>query len=68
MSNVLTELAKRLFDADTKALIKAGYLNNDLTPTKDGEDALIALLIEKHKADYVAAAKEKIEEAREASK
>ncbi len=37
----LSTIAKRLFDADTKVLIEAGYLNNELKLTSLGQLALI---------------------------
>lgn len=61
----LSKLAKRIFDKDTKTLIKAGYLNSDLSFTKEGEEAVMSILLEKNKADLVELANEELEEKKE---
>lgn len=59
----LNNYIKKLVDADTQALLKAGYINGDLQPTGRGQDALISILFFANKDALVAAAKEEIAEA-----
>lgn len=62
----ISATAKKLFDADTKTLIKAGYLDNCLNVTQEGRDAMWPILMDAHKKDLVAAAKEQFAEEKEA--
>ncbi len=61
----LTTLAKRLFDSDTKALVKGGLLNKDLSVTDRGRAAIDAIVLEKFKSEIVEIANERIEEDKE---
>ena len=61
----ITNLAKKLLDADTRTLIKTGYLNRDLEITEDGQDALLSILFTEKKAELVKMAQEEIEEHKE---
>lgn len=54
--------AKKLLDSNTKKLIKAGFLDNELNLTESGREALDAILIEKHKVELVTMAEEVIKE------
>lgn len=54
----ITALGKRLFNADTKKLIKAGLLNRDLSLTERGRVELNALLLQQCMKDMVKVADE----------
>ncbi len=59
----LSTIAKKLFDADTKTLIKAGFLDqHSLTLTDAGRAQIWAILFEQNKAALVAAAQADIDE------
>ncbi len=59
----LSTIAKKLFDADTKTLIKAGFLDQHLlTLTEVGRAQIWAILFEQNKAALVAAAQADIDE------
>lgn len=66
MFTVLTNLAKRLLDKDTKILIKVGYLNAQLGFTEEGKEALYACMFKACQADLVKMAEEVIKESKEA--
>lgn len=66
LSTMLTSIAKRILDSDTKTLIKAGYLDNSLALTEEGGEALTALLLQKNLPELVKLADEKISDAEEA--
>ncbi len=59
----LSNIAKRLLDADTKTLRKANFLDTELNLTHEGKNALWAILFDANKAALVAAAQEVIDEA-----
>jgi len=63
----LNAMMKRLLDEDTKALVKAGYLDSNLELTDSGREAMTALVFEQQKAAMVKQAQEVIAE-REACK
>ena len=54
----LTSIAKRLFDEDTKKMVKAGLLTNDLQLTDKGESELMAIVFQANKDALVKAADE----------
>jgi hypothetical protein len=58
----ITNLVKKLVDADTQALIKAGYLNGDLELTSQGRAELETIAFTANKEALVALAKEKVAE------
>lgn len=58
-------IMKKLIDADTRLLVKAGFLDSELNLTDDGVDALNAIEIEKFKPELVSLAKEKLAEEKE---
>lgn len=58
----LTQVARRFLDKDIAILVKAGYLNRDLSFMERGEAAILAAMLEKVKADVVAKAEEDIAE------
>lgn len=64
----LSALLRRLLDSDTKKLVQAGFLDKDLTITSAGEAAVMALLVEKFKADLVSEAELLISEQAEKAK
>lgn len=66
MSNI-SNIAKKLFDADTKTLIEAGFLNSDLSMTAAGSNALKDILFIEKKKELVEAAKEVIAERKAAN-
>ncbi len=61
----LSTIAKRLLDADTKTLIKAGFLDTELRLTDKGKAELNAILFEANKTALVVAAQAVIDEAKE---
>ncbi len=65
----LNNFMKKLLDADTQALIKAGYINGDLELTCNGREALEFISFNANKAELVTMANEKIaDEEKEAKK
>lgn len=64
----LNNMMKRLLDADTQTLVKAGYINGDLELTDLGRGALIVILFDVHKSDLVAEAAESLKEEEEKGK
>lgn len=61
----ISKLGKRLLDADTKSLIKAGFLDSELDLTECGVQELLAIVFESNRAELVKAAKAKIKEAKD---
>lgn len=53
-------MAKLLLDKDTKTLVKAGFMNPDLTLTQEGKTALDAINFLANKAELVKQAHEVI--------
>lgn len=53
---------KRLVDADTQALYKAGYINGDLELTEKGSKELMVILFDANKKSLVDAANQEIVE------
>lgn len=66
--SMISAVARRLLDKDTKTLIKAGYLSNDLTITEEGQNSLLALSLTSNMKELVALAEEKIAEKEEEKK
>ncbi len=64
----LNVFMKKLLDADTQSLVKAGYLNEDLTLTSDGEEALTFISFTANKAALVEEANKLIAEREAACK
>lgn len=60
--NKLNSMMKRLLDADTQTLVKAGFINGDLELTNDGRNALWAIIFEQNKPALVAEATAKLAE------
>lgn len=60
----VTNLAKRLLDADTKAFIEAGVLNKDLTLTDAGREFILEDYLETNKKTLAAKAKALVVEAK----
>lgn len=58
----LTNMMKKLLDADTQTLVKAGYVNGDLLLTNEGTLALESILFTQNKAELVKLAQEVIDE------
>jgi hypothetical protein len=56
----LGTMFKKLVDADTQALVKAGYINGDLELTDEGKNELMALVFDANKAALVVAAQAKL--------
>ncbi len=59
----LNNFMKKLLDADTQKLIKAGLINGDLLPTTEGTDALAAILFAANKTELLAIADQMIADA-----
>jgi hypothetical protein len=64
--SMISSVARRLLDADTKTLIKGGYLSTDLKITPEGQEALLALNLSQNMKDLVKLAEERLAEAEEA--
>lgn len=62
--NRVSAMMKRLLDADTQTLVKAGFLDQNLELTEHGCDALDAILFDANKAALVKLAQEKLDEAK----
>lgn len=62
----LTPQQEALLDADTKTLLQAGFLKDDLTPSNEGLDASEEILFETNKAALVVKAAAIIEAAKTA--
>ena len=60
--NKLNVIAQKILSKDTRSLIKANYLNNELELTEEGKNNLIAILFEKNKEALIKLAEEKIKE------
>ena len=67
-SSMLTSLMKRFLDKDTRDLVKAGFLNEDLSFTPKGEEVVLSIMLEKNKAELVAEAQAVIAEKEENKK
>lgn len=64
----LNTMMKKLLDADTQKLVKAGYINGDLELTCKGSDALREIAFDKYREDLVKKAEEVIAEAEKSEK
>lgn len=62
LMNKVSTMMKKLLDADTQTLVKAGYLNGDLDLTDKGKTALNTIVFMANKADLVVSAQEAIDE------
>lgn len=60
--SMFSAIAKRLLDQDTQKLVKAGFLNSDLSLTPKGEEHVLSLMLVQNKANLVAEAEEVIKE------
>lgn len=63
LMNKVSNMMKKLLDADTQKHIKAGFINGDLDITQAGKDALIELYYSEKKAELTKVADEVIAEA-----
>lgn len=61
----LNSMLKRLLDDDSKKLYKAGFIDGELKLTDEGQEMLMAIAFDTHKADLVKAAEEVIAEAKD---
>lgn len=55
-------MMKKLLDADTRTLVKAGYLDGDLDFTHEGFNALKTILFMENKAELLKMAQEELDE------
>ncbi len=62
MASKLGTMMKKLLDADTQVLVKAGFINGDLELTSEGSNELENAIFDDYKAKLVAVAKEKLAE------
>ncbi len=60
--NTLSNIAKKLFDADTQVLVKAGYLESNMELSCKGKEALAAINLEANKAALVVLAQADLDE------
>lgn len=67
-ATMFSNIAKRLLDNDTKTLIRAGFLSNDLLLTERGEEALLSVMLQSNLPIMVKEAAEEIAEQEAASK
>lgn len=58
----LSAIARRMLDANTRTLVKAGYLDNELELTTEGEETLLAILTTANMEALVKEAKKEIRE------
>ncbi len=65
MTKTVSSMAKKLLDADSQALVQAGFISESLTITQEGSDALREIMFDKYKKELVAVAKSKIKEEKE---
>lgn len=56
----ITNLVKKILDADTRKLVKAGFINGDLALTDEGVSELLGILFLEKKDELVKIADEKI--------
>lgn len=63
----LNSMMKRLLDASTKKLIKAGYIDGDLMLTEKGKLALFTILFAANKEELVKLAEEDLKEEKESN-
>lgn len=57
----LNTMMKKLLDADTQTLVKAGYINGDLELTSEGRAALNTIVFQANKKELVAMAQEELD-------
>lgn len=57
-------MMKRLLDADTQKLVKAGFINGDLDLTEAGKKVLWTIIFSANKAEFVKEAEAAIEDAK----
>jgi hypothetical protein len=60
----VSTLAKKLFDADTRALVESRFLNDDLTLSSTGKDALLDYLFLEYKKEMATEARRVIRAAK----
>lgn len=65
LMSYISLVAKKLLDADLKILLKAGWLNEDLSLNDRGRRALADMLLLERKTDLAALAAEEIKERKE---
>jgi len=58
----ITNLVKQILDQDTRKLVKAGYIDGELSLTEDGVSELIGMIFAEKKPELVKLAEEKINE------
>ncbi|HCR36117.1 TPA: hypothetical protein DIU22_03700 [Candidatus Woesebacteria bacterium] len=58
----ITNLVKKILDADTRKLIKAGFINGDLALTDEGISELMGILFLANKEELLKVADEKIKD------
>lgn len=62
MTSNITTAAKRFFSKELQSLLKAGFINQDLSLTTEGKDELQALLMKDNLTKFAELADEKIKE------
>lgn len=62
MTNILTTAAKKFLDPKLQKLIKANFINNDLSLTNEGTEALMTILMNNNLEELAKTAEEKINE------
>lgn len=58
----LSQFARKVFDSDTKVLIRAGFLNDDLSLTEEGEDFVLSHYLASNKKVLATEAEKLLEE------
>lgn len=58
----LKTIASKLLDADIKALVKAGWLDEELELTEDGEQAVLSFILLQNKVELAKEARNKIKD------
>ena len=57
----ITNLIKKILDADTRKLVEAGFINGDLALTDEGVSELLGIMFLEKKAELVKIAQEQID-------
>lgn len=61
----ITNLMRKILDKDIRTVMKAGYIDEDLTLTQKGENELMGILFLEKKAELVKMAEEELKENKE---
>lgn len=60
--HMLSKIAKKLLDADTKVLVKVGWLDSELDVTEEGESEIFSFLMGLYKKELATEARKELKE------